>query len=94
MIGFEWDEAKRLRNIEDHGVDFREAARIFANPVIESEDDRSDHAEARIRALGHVGEDYYLVVYTWRGDIRRIISAWRIGDDGRKRYQAVLARRS
>ena len=94
MTGFEWDEAKRLRNIEDHGVDFRVAARIFGNPVIESEDDRSDYAEARIRALGHVAEDYYLVVYTWRGDNRRIISAWKVGDDGRKRYQAVLSRRS
>jgi uncharacterized DUF497 family protein len=93
MIGFEWDEAKRLRNIEDHGVDFRLAARIFGNPVIESEDDRSDYAEARVRALGHAGEDYYLVAYTWRGKNRRIISAWRVGNHGRKRYQAILSRR-
>ena len=26
---FEWDEAKRLANLEKHGVDFRVAAFIF-----------------------------------------------------------------
>jgi uncharacterized DUF497 family protein len=29
MAGFEWDEGKRRRNIEEHGVDFRLAALIF-----------------------------------------------------------------
>ena len=26
---FKWDESKRLRNIEDHGVDFIDMAEIF-----------------------------------------------------------------
>ncbi len=55
---FEWDEDKRLANLRNRGVDFREAALIFVNPVIEGEDDREDHGEVRIRALGHVGDDY------------------------------------
>ena len=91
-IGFEWDEEKRRRNLDEHGVDFRDAALIFENPVVEAEDRRSDYGEIRIRALGHVDDEYYLVVYTWRGDIRRIISAWKVGEDGKKRYQAFLAR--
>jgi|SRR2546430_10523837 len=62
-------------------------------PCRRSRDDRrSDYGEIRIRALGHVDDEYYLVVYTWRGDIRRIISAWKVGEDGKKRYQAFLAR--
>jgi uncharacterized protein len=91
-MGFEWDEQKWRENLDEHGVDFADAALIFANPVLEAEDDRQDYGEVRIRALGHVGEDYYLVVYTWRGENRRIISAWKVGDDGKRRYQATLAR--
>ena len=91
-IGFEWDEEKRRRNLDEHGVDFRDAALIFENAVVEAEDRRSDYGEIRVRALGHVDDDYYLVVYTWRGDNRRIISAWKVGEDGKKRYQALLAR--
>ena len=90
---FDWDPDKRERNIAERGVDFRLAAQIFENPVIETEDTREDYGEQRFRALGHVGDEYFLVVYTWRGDIRRIISAWKVGEDGKKRYRAILARR-
>ena len=93
-ITFEWDEEKRRRNLDEHGVDFRDAALIFENAVVEAEDRRSDYGEIRVRALGHVDDNYYLVVYTWRGDNRRIISAWKVGEDGKKRYQALLARRT
>jgi uncharacterized DUF497 family protein len=34
-MGFEWDEQKRLENLEEHKVDFADAALIFENPVIE-----------------------------------------------------------
>lgn len=40
-----------------------------------------------MRALGHVGDDYFVVVYTWREGNRKIISAWKVDEDGRKRYQ-------
>jgi uncharacterized DUF497 family protein len=93
MGGFEWDEEKRLENIRVRKVDFRVAVRIFDNPVIEAEDNRADYNEERIRALGHVGDDYYLVAYTWRGGNRRIITAWKVSESGKKRYQAILARR-
>jgi uncharacterized protein len=90
-VDFEWDEAKRQQNIAERGVDFRLAAQIFENPVIESEDTREDYGERRFRALGHVGDEYYLVAYTWCGKRRRIISAWKVGEDGKRRYQAILS---
>jgi uncharacterized protein len=93
-VGFEWDEDTRRQNLAEHGVDFRDAALIFEGPVIEAEDTRSDYGEIRIRALGQVDQDFFLVAYTWRGDRRRIISAWKVDDDGKKRYQALLGRRA
>jgi len=60
----EWDEPKRLGNLEDHGVDFMDAALIFEGVFIEAEDKRSDYGELRFRALGRVGDDYFMVAYT------------------------------
>ncbi len=89
-MDFEWDDGKRRQNLDEHGVDFIDAALIFLNPTLEAVDDRVDYGETRIRALGHVDDDYFLVVYTWRGERRRLISAWRVGDDGKRRYRAAL----
>ncbi len=91
-MAFEWDEAKRLSNIEDHGVDFRLAAAIFETPVIEAIDERMEYGEQRYRAIGHFGSEYFVVAYTWRGENRRIISAWKVDDDGARRYSAILRR--
>jgi len=94
MGGFEWDERKRQRNLDDHGVDFRLAVLIFKEPVVEAEDERDDYGEARYRALGRAGDEYFVVAYTWRGAARRIISAWKVGEHGKRRYQALLAGRA
>ncbi len=88
----EWDESKRRRNLETHGVDFKDAALIFEAAFLEAADTRSDYGEPRFRALGRVGDDYFMVAYTWRRGIRRVISAWRVDDDGKRRYEAILAR--
>jgi uncharacterized DUF497 family protein len=36
---------------------------------------RRDYGERRIQAIGQANEDVLFVVYTWRGAMRRIISA-------------------
>jgi uncharacterized DUF497 family protein len=92
--GFEWSARKRRQNLAEHGVDFADAALIFESATLEAVDDRADYGEIRYRALGRVGEAYFMVVYTWRGADRRLISAWRVNDHGRQRYEAILARRA
>ena len=94
MDGFEWNEDKRQRNIEDHGVDFRLAALIFKGPVLDADDERDDYGETRYRALGRVGDEYLVLACTWGGANRRIISAWKVDEHGKKRYQTVLAGRT
>jgi uncharacterized protein len=32
MIDYEWDEDKRLSNLERHGLDFRSAYLVYENP--------------------------------------------------------------
>jgi uncharacterized DUF497 family protein len=91
-MDFEWDEAKRRSNIEERGADFRDAALIFEGTVIAKEDTREDYSEQRFRAVGRVDDEYYVVAYTWRGSILRIIRAWKVDEDGKKRYEEILSR--
>jgi uncharacterized DUF497 family protein len=91
-MDFEWDEAKRVSNLEERGVDFRDAALIFEGTVIAKEDMRENYGERRFRAVGQVDNEYYVVAYTWRGSVLRIISAWKVDEDGRKRYEEILSR--
>ena len=86
-----WDEDKRRENIERRGVDFGEAALIFEGDVVESVDASRDYGEVRYRALGRVEDQYYMVAYTWRGDNRHIITAWKVGEHGRRRYEEILS---
>ena len=72
---FEWDEAKSEANLRERGFDFAYAALIFDGPTLEWDDVRRDYGERRIQAIGQVDEDVLFVVYTWRGAVRRIISA-------------------
>jgi len=74
-VEFEWDEAKSEANLLRRGFGFDFAARIFESPVIEHIDTRQDYSEQRIIALGCVDNEWLVVVYTWRGERRRIISA-------------------
>ncbi|MCI0546977.1 MAG: BrnT family toxin [Candidatus Rokubacteria bacterium] len=89
----EWDEAKRQRNVRIHGVDFPRAGRVFEGARFEGPDPRRRPGEPRWLALGSVDGLDLLVVFTWRGTTRRIISAWRVGRESKTRYSKVLARR-
>ena len=90
-MGFEWDEQKREVNLDKHGIDFVLAQRIFDNPVLESTDNRRDYSEQRWSAYGEADGVVLFVIYTWRGNIRRLISARKAGTDEKKMYVARLA---
>lgn len=84
---FEWDEAKRGANLVKHGVDFVDALEVFADPFrIERTDRRREYREDRHQAVGRVGDQVVFVVYTLRGNARRIISARRASRNERRTY--------
>jgi uncharacterized DUF497 family protein len=93
-LEFEWDDDKASANLEKHGVDFVDAAQIFAGVTFEVADTRRAYGEPRTRAIGAHDEEVYVVVYTPRGDRLRLISAWKAGHNDRKQYHAHLAARS
>ena len=72
---FDWDDEKHEWNLEERGFGFDVAALIFEGITVETEDKRKDYGETRIQAIGEVDGEILFVVYTDRGDVRRIISA-------------------
>ena len=69
---YEWDEAKRIETLAARGVDFTEIFDFDWDTELTRRSDRND--EARLVSLGMIGNRLYHVVWTWRGENRRIIS--------------------
>jgi hypothetical protein len=84
----EWDEAKRQANILKHGIDFVDAVEIFAGRFTEAEDLRRGYGERRLLVTGELGGEILRLVYTWREERRRIISARRARRNERRAYHA------
>ena len=67
-------EAKDALNKSKHGLSLSEAEKLEWDDALIWQDTRHDYGEARMIALGMVGERLYCVVYVVREDARRIIS--------------------
>jgi uncharacterized DUF497 family protein len=74
-----WDEAKRLRNRREHGVDFADLEPLFEGQVLTQEDERAVYGEQRFQSLGVVNGECLFVAWTLRngGEVPHIISARR-----------------
>lgn len=87
MERFEWDESKAEANLAKHGVSFPDAARVFEDfSRLEWLDEREDYGEDRFVTIGLVGGRQLAVVYTMRGENRRLIMARRATRRERKEY--------
>jgi len=71
---FSWDEAKRDRNLSDHGLDFADAREVFAGPTFTFEDDRFDYGEPRFVTLGILRGIIVSMVHTETPRTIRVIS--------------------
>ena len=72
---YEWDPVKATSNLKKHGVDFADAALVLEDPDALTMPDPHPH-EQRFLTLGvdPLGR-VLVVIYTWRGDRIRLISA-------------------
>ncbi|MEY3233695.1 MAG: hypothetical protein RL230_966 [Pseudomonadota bacterium] len=91
---FERDDEKNNANILKHGVDFEDAMLIFETFVLSAEDRRHDYGERRVRSIGVIDDDCFVVVDTQRGSLVGLISAGKVRTDERELYRAYVCRRS
>jgi uncharacterized DUF497 family protein len=85
---YEWDSRKCAANIDKHGIDFDDAIQIFEGPYFEFESNRNE--EERYVAVGLMEGIVVAVVYTLRGQTRRIISARRARANEERDYYKAL----
>ena len=84
---YEWDEQKAASNFRKHKLTFDDGVAVFDDPahvIIEASRERD--REVRSKAIGTFKGAVYVVVFTVRGKVRRIISARRANVKEKKAY--------
>jgi uncharacterized DUF497 family protein len=81
FMEFTWDEAKRQANIAKHGLDFKDASRVFDGPLVLFEDGRHDYGEQRMIGIGLLDFLVVLIVHVERDEEIRIISMRKADSD-------------
>jgi uncharacterized DUF497 family protein len=86
-VEFDWDPAKARENLRVHGVNFAVAKDVFEDENAITIEDFDAEGEQRFRTLGLDGLGRLLVVvYTYRGEKIRLISAWKASRKQEKQY--------
>lgn len=84
-----FDPAKRLKTLQERGLDFADAAQVFDGPSYTVEDDRYDYVEPRFQTYGLMNDRLITVVWTPVDGEIRVISMRKCND----REQKAFARR-
>ena len=87
-VDCEWDEEKAAANLRKHCVDFADAALVLEDELAVTMRDLYSEREERFVTLGSdpIGR-LLVVVYTWRGERARLISAREATSKERREYE-------
>ena len=86
-MNYQWDKEKAKANLLKHGVSFADAVGIFSDDAALTIED-VDPDEQRFVTIGMDGFGRVLVVvYTWRGEGIRVISARKATARERAQYE-------
>jgi hypothetical protein len=86
-MGYEWDETKARTNLQKHGIDFADAVAVLEDEVaITIEDDDPDEEHFVTIGTDVLGR-LLVVVYSYRGESIRLISARKATQREQKAYQ-------
>ena len=80
-MGFSSDETKRRANLAKHGLDFADAAKVFAGPLVARQDTRHDYGEQRMIGIGLLDFLVVLIVHVESEAEIRIISMRKANSD-------------
>ena len=88
LVRVSWDPAKAKANLRRHSVGFAEAATVLEDDFALTREDPDAEDEERFVTLGLSSDGKLLVVvYTYREDTIRIISAWKANRRQRIHYE-------
>lgn len=85
-----YDPIKREQTLADRGLDFADAAIVFAGPIFEIQDNRKNYGELRIICYGICAGRMVVVGYTPRGPDRHVFSMRKANEREKKRITPRL----
>jgi len=90
-MDFEWDERKRIEIIEDRALDFVSARRFFDGRLaIHQPSPRND--EERWKTTAEIEGAFFTVIWTWRGEVVRVITMRRAHEKEIRAYREIHGR--
>lgn len=82
----EFGPDKRNKTLSGRGLDFARANEVFAGRHFTAEDIREDYSEPRYITVGKLDDRVVIMVWTPRGEARRIISMRKANEREKARY--------
>ena len=89
-MDLEFDPEKRDKTLRERGLDFARAAEIFDGTHFTGQDTRLDYEEDRFITVGWLDSRLVVLVWTPRGEVRRIISMRKANDREKTLYSRHL----
>jgi hypothetical protein len=89
-VQIEFDPDKREQTLRARGLDFAQAGEIFDGQHFSQPDTRADYGEERHITVGTLQGRLVVVVWTQRGEARRIISMRKANEREQARFQTHL----
>ena len=86
----EFDSAKRDKTLDERGLDFARAGEIFDGVHLTGQDTRQEYIEDRFITVGHLESRFVVLVWTPRGEVRRIISMRKANDREKAFYDRYV----
>lgn len=86
----EFDTDKRGKTLAERGLDFARASEVFAGVTVTIEDVRQNYGEARFTTIGTLDGRSIVLVWTPRGEARRIISMRKANEREIEKYSPTL----
>ena len=88
--GIEFDPQKRMETLLNRGLDFARAPEMFAQAIHTLEDVIKNYGELRLITLGFLDDRLTVIVWTPRGQRKRIISMRYANEREIKVYQQFM----
>ena len=82
-----FDPVKRQTALSERGLNFADAAIVFAGPTITVQDARRDYGEQRFQTVGFLADRMVMIVWTPRNEARHVISMRKCNDREKAIYQ-------
>ncbi len=89
-MNLEFDQVKRKKTLLERGLDFARAAEVFDGIHYTGQDKRVDYEEDRFITVGWLDANMTVMVWTPRGEVRRIISMRKANDREKTLYASYL----